>query len=331
MKKSIYLFFILLHVFKPLSAQDYQPTSVRVIYLVSSDRMINPLYKRGIEMAVKDIRGWYKKQMRGRTFRINTPLVEVLKSNQKADWFRKNPVEGLHKDNWNYYNALNEVTRILDVPNLDTENFTWIIYSDGPGNTGRGGGGICIMPEDDLLGLIGYHPTQKEINRWIAGLGHELGHAFGLPHPEDTEKHADAIMWTGIYGKYPNQTYLTNQDKALLDKSPFFNLPKPPQKILSETKYEYQGGTFTRIEGSDHTRWLETKSDSNASFSFEESGQDEHHYFLLDPARNMTIKLPKAGGQTYWSMDNGQSWNPLYPVNAPASQIKKKIFMLKRN
>ena len=30
---------------------------------------------------------------------------------------------------------------------------------------------MTVLPEDDLLGLIGKHPTQKSIKRWIAGLG----------------------------------------------------------------------------------------------------------------------------------------------------------------
>jgi hypothetical protein len=70
--------------------------------------------------------------------------------------------------------------------------------------------------------LIGAHPTQKDPQRWIGGLGHELGHAFGLPHPPDTVRDADAIMWAGFYGKYPKGCYLTEPDKQMLRHSAFF-------------------------------------------------------------------------------------------------------------
>ena len=53
-------------------------------------------------------------------------------------------------------------------------------------------------------------------------MGHELGHAFGLPHPSDTKKHADAIMWAG-YRKYPERAYLTDDDKKILMRSGFFD------------------------------------------------------------------------------------------------------------
>jgi hypothetical protein len=104
---------------------------------------------------------------------------------------------------------------------FNDENYTWVIYSDGPGNKGRGGSSICVMPEDDLKGLVGKHPTQPNIYRWYGGLAHELGHAFGLNHPANPEIHPMAIMWTGIYGYYPEQAYFTEEDKIILKNSPF--------------------------------------------------------------------------------------------------------------
>ena len=50
---------------------------------------------------------------------------------------------------------------------------------------------------------------------------HEFGHALGLPHPNDTRKHHDALMWAGFYGKYPDRTYITDQDKEILAANPF--------------------------------------------------------------------------------------------------------------
>jgi hypothetical protein len=96
----------------------------------------------------------------------------------------------------------------------------------------RGTSGVTCLPEDDLLGLVGKHPTQKNPARWVGGLGHELGHAFGLPHPADTVRDADAIMWAGFYGKYPDKAYLTESDKKILLQSPFFfEIPKPEKPV----------------------------------------------------------------------------------------------------
>ena len=61
---------------------------------------------------------------------------------------------------------------------------------------------------------------------WIGGLAHELGHAFGLPHPPGCDEgwngcDADALMWAGYAYDYPD-TYLTEADKLTLLGSPFF-------------------------------------------------------------------------------------------------------------
>ena len=292
---------------------------VRMVYLVSSDREENVEYTAAIEHAIRDLQKWYGRQLNGPTFRLSDPVVEVVKSSRPADWFYSNP-NGNDKDNWGFNNTLDEAGRMLGAKHNDP-NFVWVIYSDGPGNKGRGGSGVTCLPEDDLLGLVGKHPTQKNKFRWIAGLGHELGHAFGLPHPPDTRKHADAIMWTGMYNKYPDKTYLTDDDKKILMRSRFFYYEngKPVfQKGKVILRYTYNGGAFEQHAGRDPVYWTETKTDSDANYNFEESRRDTEHIILHDGSRGITIRLPIAGGNCFFSIDSEKTWRPLYQVSQPS-------------
>jgi alpha-L-fucosidase len=195
------------------------PNTVRFVYLVSADREMQPQYVGVIKHAARDVRAWYAKQLGGMTFELAEPVVEILHSDKNAEWFTTH-TNGERHDDWGFNNTLAELKRLKNVsPNKD--GFVWVIYSDGPGHSGRAYQGYAYLPEDDLLGLIGKHPTQPETNRWIAGLGHELGHALGLPHPADKVKDKDAIMWAGIYhGKYPDKCYLTDDDKKILAANP---------------------------------------------------------------------------------------------------------------
>lgn len=293
---------------------------VRVVYLVSSDREENRDYTAALEHAIRDLQGWYARQLGGPTFRLNDPVVEVVKSERPAEWFYKNP-NGDHVDNWGFNNTLAEASRLCGARHNDPK-CVWAIYSDGPGNKGRGGSGVTCLPEDDLLGLVGKHPTQKDKLRWIAGLGHELGHAFGLPHPSDTQKDADAIMWLGIYGKYPDKTYLTDDDKKLLMRSPFFYRKDGTpvfQKGKVVARYPYPGGAFEQHAGKEPVYWTETKTDSNAAFTFEEARRDREFIFLHDRTRGFTIRLPIRGGDSSLSTDNEKTWLPLYRIAAPSA------------
>lgn len=296
-------------------AADDDIKRVRIVYIVSADRDEKPEYTAALDHAIRDLQKWYAKQLGGPTFQLNVPVVEVVKSDKPANWFYDNP-NGLNKDNWGYNNTLAEAKRLLGTRRNDP-NFVWAVYSDGPGNKGRGGNGVTCLPEDDLLGLVGKHPNQKNKLRWIAGLGHELGHAFGLSHPKDTKKHRDAIMWTGIYGKYPDRTYLTEQDKQILMRCPFF-YHKNGEPVFKKgpviTRYVYRGGAFVQHGGIDPILWTETKSNSSNEYQFVESRRDDTWIYLYDAGRNFTIRLPIKGGRSSLSTDNGKNWRPLYNI-----------------
>lgn len=284
--------------------------TVRVIYLVSADREPSGEYAKAIEMAIRDIQTWYARQLDGATFRLNDPVVEVLKSDKPAAWFYANPRKS-QKDNWGYDNTFSEVSRLAGAKHFDA-NYVWVVYSDGPGNKGRGGSGVCIMPEDDLLGLTGNHPQQKDIARWIAGLGHELGHAFGLPHPKNARDMQDAIMGNGIYGKYPDQTYLTKEDKSILLKSAFFFDKKgnPVTGLIKPVvEFSYRDGVFARYRDSKTKGfvWEEITLNGNA-FRFSESSAAKNAYELRAVDRNIWIRIPFAGGKAEISTDSGKSW-----------------------
>jgi hypothetical protein len=118
----------------------------------------------------------------------------------------------------------------------------WAYYIDADPICNECGGcgtsGVLVVSANDLRGLAGdksgftdpCNPTppgpQPPPPRWIGGLGHELGHAFGLAHPPGCDDgapvtcDANALMWQGLYA-YPN-TYLRDDERAILLNSPFF-------------------------------------------------------------------------------------------------------------
>ncbi|PKN54791.1 MAG: hypothetical protein CVU56_24750 [Deltaproteobacteria bacterium HGW-Deltaproteobacteria-14] len=303
----------------PDAAPERPFRSVRFVYLVSADRPVRSDFRDAVAAAAVTVQRFYAEQLGGPTFTLGDPVVEIALSDKPAAWFYTHD-PGNGSTLWGHDNGLAEVRRLLGAGH--GQDFIWVIYSDGPGDQGAGGGGVCVMPEDDLLGLVGRHPTQKDPRRWVYGMAHELGHALGLSHPADLAAAPNAIMGAGFYTCFPDRCELTPDDLALLRHSPFIRpagaAARPPRTLAV---YTYDGGRFERVDDGGRVRWLERGS-GGGRFTFDQAAASKRGFLLYDPSRGLHLRIPRAGGQSAISSDGGVTWRDLYvvtPARPPAN------------
>ncbi|WP_171025670.1 T9SS type A sorting domain-containing protein [Hymenobacter jeollabukensis] len=214
---------------------------VRLVYLVPSDRTLNSSYAVAIANAGRVLKQWYQGQLGNtRTFDLHTPAVDVVQSTHPVAWYQSNGGNGFAQF---YYNAAQDVFAAIG-GGYNDPNYVYAIYIDAESACGQcggcGGSGVLVVGSNDLKGLVGQPsirycatdpaPVQYPPCRWVGGLGHELGHSFGLPHPPGCDQGLPTcdyndIMWVG-YAAYP-ATYLNTAELATLNQSPFFKAQSP--------------------------------------------------------------------------------------------------------
>ena len=205
--------------------------SVRVLYVVPADREFRDDYSDGISRAIVDVQGWYRRQLDGLTFDIYRVIPEQCHLPRDEDYYS-------YGDVWE--KVLEDVQSCAPVQHGPSQ-FTWALYVDvtercgEPHELGRGGDGLTMLQTDGLH--LAQTPETTEEYRYCAdtfhrtfggimgGLAHELGHTFRLPHPPGCDEGLPtcdypALMWDG-FNSYPD-TYLRDDEKAILRRSPFF-------------------------------------------------------------------------------------------------------------
>ncbi len=198
---------------------------VRVIYATPLDVEPNPAYIAALNSAIYDVQRWYADQLDGLTFAVQTRTPEHCSLANPADHYARE--EG-------YNRVVYDLQHCVPIW-WEQPYYVWVIYPDVVGDCeltelGRGGYGVTILHRDDLEGLTkpeghthcGYY---RPHGGWVGGLAHELGHAFGLPHPPGCDEGLETCDWDAMmqlgYTKYPD-TYLTDADVAALKASPWF-------------------------------------------------------------------------------------------------------------
>ena len=233
--------------------------TVRVLYAIPSDREFRADVSAGITNAIVDLQSWYRRQLDGLTFSLYETTPEECRMSQPSDLYGR----------YSWDKVVDGVQHCAPV-RMGASNFVWVIYADvvhecGPWDEGfetlgRGGDGLTILPRHDLDGVAsrtgttttycGREPIYEPFERWIGGLGHELGHTFILSHPPGCDQMRDEIcdpesagslMGYG-WGKYP-ATYFRASDKEILARSYFINpdiepLTGPPATLNLDPLYE---------------------------------------------------------------------------------------------
>lgn len=220
-----------------------EPPRVRVIYMIPSNKQFNQSYKDGLEKMIKHLQFWYWKEIgTGKSFRLHNPIVEVVTTNHASNWYAETARTG-DRGLWFWFNVFDDAHTLVGSDFYQNDN-TWLVFIDAdPGCNqlgGAGGGGFSLLPANGLRTLSGQseincsgQSIQSSLYKSIGGVGHELGHAFYLPHgpcwdgdPATQCNESNrmyeyfALMYIG-YLTYP-RTYFSQQEKNTLNQSSFF-------------------------------------------------------------------------------------------------------------
>jgi hypothetical protein len=190
--------------------------SVIAYMITPPDKKFNSHYYRGARDAMLDLQEWFKSQLNGKTFVLNSTVVDTITGIHNSDWFNIDHGDSI-SGNYNipsYYNTKYELKQLLG-SKFDTTHYTYFVFVQASFPDETIPKGLAAEGIESLEGLAGDSP-----NSWTGAAGHALAHAFGLPEP--VTESSDGIMSNG-WPAYPNCVF-TQEEKDSLNTSPFIKL-----------------------------------------------------------------------------------------------------------
>lgn len=183
------------------------PKTVRVFWLKPSDVPYDQRWPDGMAKVIKETQRYYQQEL-GRTFTLNTQVVEVIEGDHPKAWYENTP-QGEDRYWWAVANMEKELHRKLAYQNIDQWVNVGEVSAEGEGGGGGGGNGWVVLNQHDADGAAG---VNGDMNRWYGGMVHEMGHALGLPDSTYTD---GTPMSASFYG-YPNCHFTQAQKQGLL-------------------------------------------------------------------------------------------------------------------
>ena len=182
---------------------------MRVFWLRPSDVPDDTKHPDGIAKVMMEAQKYYMQEL-GKTFKLNSPVVETVVGEHVKSWY-ENTAAGGDKYWWSVTNMQQELVRRFKLGNPDSR---WMIVgeisAEGEGAGGGGSVGWVILCQHDADGAAGIGGT---LNRWYGGMVHEMGHAFGLPDSASTD---GTPMSASLYD-YPNTHFSQSQKNSILN------------------------------------------------------------------------------------------------------------------
>jgi hypothetical protein len=196
----------------PVALADPPAKTVRVFWLKPTDVAYDQAYPDGIGGVMVEAQSFYKQQL-GKTFTLNSPVVEAVDGQHDTNWYiNNNCTPGGDRYACVIFNMQGELQQRFGLNNPDSR---WLmvaeVSAEEVGQSGGGGQpGWVLLSGHDADGAAG---KTEPMPRWYGGMVHELGHAFGLPDATSTD---GTCMSASFYG-YPNCTFDQTQKNGILN------------------------------------------------------------------------------------------------------------------